>query len=154
MMERHDERGSTIITGIVIVLIIFIVLGTALAIAVDYQKRSVYEHARKQAYLNGISVVDAIAGQLSVESQSSFYLPQSTSQPLEISKVNLPDGLGGDISVVIKYDQVNSNLLYIQVTSIYNHQTEEVQLTMQKHKNIWYKKVYSQIGDEFHEESE
>ena len=111
MMERHDERGSTIITGIVIVLIIFIVLGTALAIAVNYQKRSVYEHARKQAYLNGISVV-------------------------------------------IKYDQVNSNLLYIQVTSIYNHQTEEVQLTMQKHKNIWYKKVYSQIGDEFHEESE
>lgn len=38
MMERHDERGSTIITGIVIVLIIFIVLGTALAIAVNYQK--------------------------------------------------------------------------------------------------------------------
>ena len=63
-MKKDNNRGSTIIMAIEIVLVIFIILGTALAIATSYQKRAVVEHARKQAYLNGVSVVDTIAGQI------------------------------------------------------------------------------------------
>lgn len=39
-MKKDNNRGSTIIMAIEIVLVIFIILGTALAIATSYQKKS------------------------------------------------------------------------------------------------------------------
>ena len=43
-MKKDNNRGSTIIVAIEIVLVIFIILGTALAIATSYQKRAVVEN--------------------------------------------------------------------------------------------------------------
>lgn len=151
-MKKLDEKGSTIITGVVIVMIIFVILGTALGIAMNYQKRSINEHARKQAYLNAVSVVEAIAGQISKE--NSLFLPSSTTSERKITGVELPNQLTGDISAVIKYDDNDSNVLYIQVTSTYSKQTEELQLTLLKQSGKWKKVTYSKIGDEFNHETE
>lgn len=152
MMKKLDEKGSTIITGVVIVMIIFVILGTALGIAMNYQKRSINEHARKQAYLNAVSIVDAIAGQINKE--NSAFLPQNGKSERKIKEVNLPGFMTGDISAVIKYDTKDSNVLYIQVTSTYAEQTEELQLTLLKQSGKWKKVTYSEIGDEFNHETE
>lgn len=151
-MKKLDEKGSTIITGVVIVMIIFVILGTALGIAMNYQKRSVNEHARKQAYLNAVSIVDIIAGQIG--NGNDQFLPSSTNSERKITKVQLLDNLTGDISAVIKYDANDSNVLYIQVTSTYSKQTEELQLTLLKQSGKWKKVTYSKIGDEFNHETE
>lgn len=160
MMKKSNENGSTIVMGIVIVMIIFVILGTALAIALNYQQRSINEHARKQAYLNGISVVDAIAGQFNGDNANT-YLP-TKENPVVINEVSLPatneNGANishtGQISARIIMDNTDDNIVYIQVTSIYNKQKEEVQLTMQKYNNEWYRKVYSEIGETFSHENE
>lgn len=149
-MKKDNNRGSTIIMAIEIVLVIFIILGTALAIATSYQKRAVIEHARKQAYLNGVSVVDTIAGQIANVDNSSF-LPTSQSSVVNISSVDLPEGFTGDISAKIFYSSDNSNVLYIQVSSIYNKQTEKVQLSLKNIDGKWYKVNYSKVGDENNE---
>lgn len=151
-MKKLDEKGSTIITGVVIVMIIFVILGTALGIAMNYQKRAVNEHARKQAYLNAVSIVDIIAGQIG--NGNDQFLPSSTNSERKITKVQLLDNLTGDISAVIKYDANDSNVLYIQVTSTYSKQTEELQLTLLKQSGKWKKVTYSKIGDEFNHETE
>lgn len=148
MMKKSNQQGSTIVTGIVIVMIIFIILGTALGIATSYQRRAIDEHARKQAYLNGISVVDTIAGQIANSTESSAYIPSGTT-PVIITSIDLPENHGGELSAKIFYDNQDNNLLYIQVISKYANQTEKVQLTMQNYQNQWYKKNYSKIGDEF-----
>lgn len=151
-MKKLNNKGSSIITGIVIVMIIFIILGTSLAIATSYQQRAVNEHARKQAYLNGVSVVDTIAGQLS--HSESVYLPADISLERKITNVQLPDGYTGNISAVIKYDSSDERIIYIQVTSVYQEQKEEVQLTLMKQGGTWKKVSYSKIGDEFGHETE
>lgn len=151
-MKKLDNKGSTIITGVVIVMIIFVILGTALGIAMNYQKRSINEHARKQAYLNAVSIVDIIAGQIG--NGNDQFLPSSTNSERKITKVQLLDNLTGDISAVIKYDANDSNVLYIQVTSTYSKQTEELQLTLLKQSGKWKKVTYSKIGDEFNHETE
>lgn len=151
-MKKLDNKGSTIITGIVIVMIIFVILGTALGIAINYQKRAVNEHARKQAYLNGISIVDIIAGQIGIGDNQ--FLPPDTDSEKKVQSVQLPNGYTGDISAVIKYDTNDNNVLYIQVTSIYNNQKEEVQLTLIKQSGKWKKVSYSEIGDEFNHGTE
>lgn len=151
-MKKMNERGSTIVTGIVIVLIIFIILGTALAIATSYQKRAINEHARKQAYLNDISVIETIAGQ--INNSEELFLPSNNYTDRKITDVQLPNGHAGEISAVIKYDNNDKNIIYIQVTSIYNHQTEEIQLTLMKQSGQWKKVTYSKIGDEYNHENE
>lgn len=149
-MKKSNENGSTIVMGIVIVMIIFVILGTALAIALNYQQRSIDEHARKQAYLNGISVVDTIAGEISTDNQN--FIPTETQSEVKITDVNLPSGHTGVISAVIKYDTENKSVLYIQVTSTYNNQTEEVQLALMKQSDRWKKVSYSKIGEEINHE--
>lgn len=151
-MKKLDEKGSTIITGVVIVMIIFVILGTALGIAMNYQKRAINEHARKLAYLNAVSIVDTIAGQIGQD--NSQFLPPNNNSERKITKVELPNFMTGDISAVIKYDANDSNVLYIQVTSTYSKQTEELQLTLLKQSGKWKKVTYSKIGDEFNHETE
>lgn len=150
-MKKINNKGSTIVTGIVIVMIIFVILGTALGIAIAYQRRAVNEHARKQAYLNGLSVIESIAGDIATQTNSRF-LPENTTSLKKVTNVELPNGYTGSMSAIIKYDQEDSNVLYIQVNSTYNQQTEDIQLTLTKKNNQWYKVAYSQIGDEINHE--
>lgn len=147
-MKKLNNKGSTIITGIIVVMILLIIMGTALGIAYNYQLRAVNEHARKQAYLNGISIADIVA--LKINSNE-------ITVPNEIEKVDLPYAdathrYGGTITGDIIVDENNDNVIYIQITSKYNHQTEEVQLTMQKQGSTWFKKAYSKIGEKFNDE--
>ncbi|WP_154887939.1 hypothetical protein [Longibaculum muris] len=158
-MKKMNERGSTIVTGIVIVLIIFIILGTALAIATSYQKRSINEHARKQAYLNAVSVADGIAGQLNnikgydvtptPSGQGTKFLPKK-GQPIEITSVKLPDNAGGTVTAKIILDDNDENTIYIQVTSTYARETVKLQLTTKKMKKenknseLWYRIEYKE----------
>lgn len=150
-MKKLDEKGSTIITGVVIVMIIFVILGTALGIAMNYQKRSINEHARKQAYLNAVSIVDTIAGQIANGSNDSF-IPQTTTAPITVTDIQLPDSRGGTVTATISLDTEKENIIHINVTSTYNKQTEKIELRMQKYQNKWYKLNYSQ-GDDSNEET-
>jgi type II secretory pathway pseudopilin PulG len=145
-MKKLNNKGSTIITAIVVVMAVFIILSTVLMISKSYYNRSVNEHARKQAYLNGVSAADILAQK--VTSDSSELIGKSD------ILVTLPSGYGGAISADINYGKNNENIIYIKVTSTYNKQVEEVQLTLQKKNGTWYKKVYSEIGETFDEESE
>lgn len=152
MMKKLNNKGSTIITGIIIVMILLIITGTTLGIAYNYQKRAINEHARKQAYLNGISVVDAIALQVT---ENDSIIPTTINDSVEITDVTLPTvgdvQYGGEFSDV-KIVCVADNTISIQLKSTYYNQTEEVKLTMQKYNNQWYKKAYSNIGDKINEE--
>ena len=62
-----------------------------------------------------------------------------------------PEGFTGDISAKIFYSSDNSDVLYIQVSSIYNKQTEKVQLSLKNIDGKWYKVNYSKVGDENNE---
>lgn len=148
---RDNKKGSTIVTAIVVTMIVFIILGVALTIASSYQQRAINEHARKQAYLTGISVCDVIAPQLN-GSNADRFIPKGNgdNDVIHISDVTLPNGMGGQASADI--EKKDDQTIYIRVTSTYNKQTEEVQLTMQKYNNEWCKKVYSKIGETFDEE--
>lgn len=153
-MKKLNNKGSTIITAIIVAMVVFIILGTALMIAQNYQQRSVNEHARKQAYLNGVSVADVIA--VEIYKNNMNVLPNHGDTEKDISNIQLPKGYGGKVTAKVIYDkketEINENVIFIQVTSIYNNQTEEVQLTLQKYKNQWYKKAYTEIGERFNDE--
>lgn len=154
MMKKLNNKGSTIITGIIIVMILLIITGTTLAIAYNYQKRAINEHARKQAYLNGVSVVDVIA--LQIVKDDSF-IPAAINSSVDITDVTLPtiDGVqyGGEFRDA-KIDRIEDNVILIQLKSTYYHQTEEIQLIMQKYNGKWYKKAYSNIGEKINEETQ
>ncbi|MEG0451466.1 MAG: hypothetical protein RR558_00255 [Coprobacillus sp.] len=150
-MKKLNEKGSIMVMVVSIILLILIVVGICFGIVTSYQKRAVNDHASKQAYLSGLSVAQSIAGQIGNEKNIENYLPATVNEADDVSMTvsSLPDGTSGDITVKIKYNRSNNNILYIQVTSVYNRVTEEVQLTMQKQNNRWYTKIYSKIGDEF-----
>lgn len=154
-MKKLNNKGSTIITAIIVSMVVFIILGAALMIAQNYQQRSINEHARKQAYLNGISVADVIA--VEINKNNTNILPDNGNIEKDISNIQLPNGYGGKVTAKVIYDkkesEINQNVLFIQVTSTYNKQTEEVQLTLQKYKNQWYKKAYTEIGERFNDEN-
>lgn len=151
MMKKLNKDGSILVMAVSIVLLIFVILGIVLTIATSYQKRAIQEHARKQAYLNGLSIAETIAGQIAVPDPS--FIPKTTSDIVDINKVELPNGYGGTATAKIKYVPNSEDELYIQVTSVYSSQTEEVQITMKKQDNQWYIKLYSGIGDEFNDEN-
>lgn len=151
--EKLNNKGSTIVTGIIVVMILLIIMGTALGIAYSYQIRAVNEHARKQAYLNGVSIADIVA----LKINENVITAPNRIESVTLPNTTLPDAdgtyqYGGTIKGDIIVDEKNVNVIYIQITSTYNHQTEEVQLTMQKQGSTWYKKAYSKIGEKFNEE--
>ena len=153
-MKGLNKKGSTVVTAIVIVMIIFILLTTALFIAKNYEQRSINDHAKKQAYLNGISVADVIAGQ--IKENNAMVLPEEGQSERQITNVTLPEGYGGEVPAVVRYDihndNINKNIVFIEVTSTYNKQIQEIQLTLQYYNNEWYKKAYSKIGERFDHE--
>lgn len=160
MMKKLNDKGSSIITGIVIVMIIFIILGTSLAIATSYQQRAVNEHARKQAYLNAIAIVDAIAGELN-DTDSEQFLPPDDGSSKIIENVVLPTTMidsqngnkevtssTGTITGEIIYDRIENNeidktAIYIRINSTYATQEEFIQLKLRKYAGQWRKVSYS-----------
>lgn len=147
---KDNKKGSTIVTAIVVTMIVFIILGVALTVASSYQQRAINEHARKQAYLTGVSVCDVIAPKLNTDAEHFVPSGSGEEHKITISGITLPNGMGGEVTADIYAE--NDNTILIKVTSTYNKQTEEVQLTMQKYNDQWYKKIYSKIGETFDEE--
>ena len=155
---KNNKKGSTIVTAIVVTMIVFIILGVALTIASSYQQRAINEHARKQAYLTGISVCDVIAGEIQAHSddfvpnvgdEMSLYSHVDENEDKK-NKISLPQGIGGEVEVTIHHK--SEDILTVLVKSTYNKQVEKVQLTMQKQNNQWVKKYYSKEGEVINEE--
>lgn len=151
-MKKLNKDGSVLISVVSIVLLILIILGITLAIANSYQQRAINDHAKKQAYLNGVSIAETIAGQI-YEGDKSWFVPNEgeiielNEKDEEFDEIKLPEGYAGKVSVTIRYSNTDTSILYIQVKSTYNKQTEEMQLTMKKQDDKWYKTVYSKIGE-------
>lgn len=145
-MKKLNKNGSVLISVVTIVLLILIIFSIIFAVANSYQKRAINEHARKQAYLNGVSIAESIAGQ--IYSGNSDFIPTDNQIEFDDKNITLPTGYGGKVSAIIKYKSANEkDVLYIQVTSTYSNQVEKLQLSMKKQNEKWYKTVYSKIGD-------
>lgn len=157
-MKKLNNKGSTIVTSIIAVMIIFIIVGTALMIANSYQKRAVNEHARKQAYLNAVGICDAIAGELNGANASQF-LPISETEPKVITKVQLPVTMDnthaeteedknvtsstGTITGEIRYEKNDKTAIYIKIESKYAQQTQTIELKLRKYGGQWTKVHYT-----------
>lgn len=154
MVKKINEKGSSIIMAIIVIMVFLIITGTCLTIASNYQKRSVMEHARKQAYLNAVAVADAIGGSLNTTNVAGF-LPESGKTKI-IESVSLPISIGegdqkqssstGNITGKIYYEDETKMILNIEVTSSYAGQTETLILQVQKKGDTWYKVEYLQNG--------
>lgn len=145
-MKRINQKGSTILSGVFVLMVILIVMSTSFVIASSYYERALCEYTRKQAYLNALSVADVISGYIYQGEQD--FIPTSYEHKITISQddITLPQDFLGQVEVEIVLQK--DHLLYIQVLSTYEKSQEEVQLVMQEYKGCWYKKSYSQIGDE------
>lgn len=156
---KLNKNGSALAMTMIVVLVFLIIMGTCLGIATSYQRRSLNEYARKQAYLNAVAVVDAIAGDLNNIKNVDSYLPSDNTTPRIITSVEFPTTFtnetgetfnikNGNISGRIYYDseEENNNVLYIEIVSTFSGMSETVTLKMRKFRFIWYKEEYSRNG--------
>ena len=152
-MKKLNNKGSTIVTSIIIVMVLLIIMGTALGIAYNYQNRAVQEHARKQAYLNAIGICDAIAGELNTGKESEF-LPTGTIKYFKIPKLDITmideqlenkrtTSSTGTVTGEIRYEENDKTAVYIKVTSTYATQTETIELKLRVHEGKWKKVKYT-----------
>ncbi len=149
-MKIGNNKGSTIIDGLIISMILLVILGFSLGIATNYQKKSVNDHAKKQAYFNAIALLDSVA--VEINNNNVSYIP--TTSVITLTDIVLPSSQAGELSGEISKDANQDNIIYIEVVSIYSSQKEELRLTMQKHNDTWYKKGYSRLGENAYEEIE
>lgn len=155
MVKKINEKGSSIVMAIIVIMIFLIITGTCLTIASNYQKRSVMEHARKQAYLNAVAVADAIGGELNINEAS--ILPPNSTQAKLIESVTLPISLtdkdgkehtssSGNVTGKIYYEDETKKILNIEVISSYAGQKETLILKVKKNGDTWCKVEYIQNG--------
>lgn len=159
-MSKLNKSGSALIMAMVVVMVFLIIIGTCFGIASSYHRRSVEEYARKQAYLNAVAVVDAIAGDLNNIKNVDTYLPSSVENPKVITRIDIPDSFEnekgemvsvnqGTITGKIYYDKDRAeelDALYIEVVSTYSGESETVILKMRKYRTEWRKEGYSKDG--------
>lgn len=150
--KKLNNKGSTLVSVIVLAMLIVIVVGTTLSIIVTNHRRSITEHSRKQAYLIALSVAETIASEFEWGDSKEF-IP-AVGKDIVINQIDLPESMSGSASAVIKANEDDAEIVAIQVKATYNKVTEKLQLTIFKDKDNWKKISYSQIGEDISYEDE
>lgn len=151
-MKNKHNQGSTMVSSLIVILLLLSVIGIVLSIASSYHQRSMNEYSQKQAYLNATYVAESIAGQMNEELEDVSFIPTSQNDVVEVTNVELPNqGSNAQVEAKISFDQNNTSILYIQVTSTYASITQQVQLIMRSYQDKWYKWSYTDIGEKYNE---
>lgn len=144
-----NEKGSTIVTAIVIAMILTVLLGTILLIANSYHNRSLKNNQDRQAYLTAKSIVDTISKQIAVNNDD--FIPAELNQPMEFPEIELSGDTCEQRKATITLEQENVIVIVGIATNF--GQTQEIQLTMKKDsdKNEWQNLQYSNKGETVYE---
>lgn len=136
-----NQKGSTIVTAMVIAMVLTILLGACFAIASSYHNRSIKNHQERQAYLTAMSIVDTISAKICANDNN--YIP--TDQPIEFPDIQLTNDTCEKRSATITLKQTN---IIVIVASATNYgKTQTIQLTMEKKDSVWHNLQYSSEGE-------
>ncbi|MEG2245102.1 MAG: hypothetical protein RSB84_06410, partial [Erysipelotrichaceae bacterium] len=94
----RNEKGSTLVWVMGVILILLIVVGGSLSLAINYQSRTIENSKEQQVYHSAHAISDILVKE--INENSSVLIPKG-SEKVEIEQVNLPQGMGSG-SVVIE----------------------------------------------------
>lgn len=147
-----NEKGSSIVTAMVVAMILTILLGACFAIASSYHTRSLKNHQERQAYLTAKSIVDTISDQIkSNEINPNPFIPNETNPTITFNDIQLDGDTCEAKSATITLQESNIIVIVGKATNL--GRTQEVQLTMNKNSstNQWQNLQYSQKGETVYE---
>lgn len=82
-----NEKGSTLVTAIVITMVLMILLGSCFSIASSYHTRSIKNHQEKQAYITAKSIVDTI--ELQINAHNNEFIPDAKGKTIDFPDIEL-----------------------------------------------------------------
>lgn len=149
-----NEKGSTIVTALVITMILMILLGTCFAIASSYHNRSIANHQERQAYLTARSIVETISKEIKAgpnEDGFNAFIPKTVSQSIEFPNIQLTGDTCEERKATITLEK--EDIIVIVATATNYGRTQEIQLTMQKDAltKQWKELQYSNKGETVYE---
>ncbi|MEF9920146.1 MAG: hypothetical protein RR945_10815 [Erysipelotrichaceae bacterium] len=132
----RNEKGSTLVWVMGVILILLIVVGGSLSLAINYQSRTIENSKEQQVYHSAYAISDILVKE--INENNSVLIPKG-SEKIEIEQVNLPQGMGSG-SVVI--ERVKT-FLYVYINATYQDYSYDLFLTMEKDSsNEWVVKHY------------
>ncbi|MEG2410791.1 MAG: hypothetical protein RSA96_07640 [Erysipelotrichaceae bacterium] len=132
----QNEKGSTLVWVMGVMLILLIVVGGSLSLATNYQARTIENNKEQQAYVSAYAISDMIVN--AINKNETDFIPNSN-QVIEIEKVDLPQTMG---SAKVTIERVQT-FLYVYITSTYQEHHYDLFLIMEKSKtNKWSVKHY------------
>lgn len=143
-----NEKGSTLVTAIVITMVLMILLGACFSIASSYHTRSIKNHQEKQAYITAKSIVDTI--ELQINAHNNEFIPDAKGKTIDFPDIELTN----DTCEVKKatITRPENNIIVIVATAKNFGRTQDIQLTLQKNNSgTWEKLQYSHKGDVVYE---
>ena len=146
-----NEKGSSIVTALVIAMIMTVLLGGCFAIASSYHTRSIKNHQERQAYLTAKSIVDTIA--VKIQAGDEQFIPTSTTTPINFDNIQLTGDTCEKRSAIITLKEDKIIVIVGKATNFGREQT--VQLTLYKNNNnLWSSPQYSNEGEDIIYETE
>lgn len=143
-----NERGSTIVTAVVVGMILTILVVACFAIASSYHMRSLKNHQERQAYLTARAIVDTISTQ--IQAGNAEFIPHENT-PIHFPDIQLTNDTCDERKATITLER--SDIIVIVGTATHFGKIQEIQLTMQKDSttNQWQNSQYSHKGESAYE---
>lgn len=133
MRKVANEKGSTLVWAMTIVMVMVILVAGALTLSKQYHTKTLHDSRARQAQLSARAAGDVIAKSLN-KGFDNFNIPVTlvpkkwdaegldTNAIVEVSEVYLPEKMGTAKAKIVR---VSEELLYIDCTAVY----QEVEIT-------------------------
>lgn len=142
MKQVRNEKGSTLVWAMTIVMIMVILITGALTLANQYHERTLYNTRMRQAQLSakaaGNMIADALNARYDEDGVSVSLLPnkwdkegKDTAAIRQIEEIKLPEKMGTVKATIFR---VSENSLYIDVTATYQEVDSELRVMMKNKK--------------------
>lgn len=136
MDMRKNEKGSSLIFALAVIMIITMVIAACMAISYSYYKRSIVANSERQAYLTAKSVLTEIVDNIN-DKYSSIIPNDDATEPFKLSIKNFPTEMGSIENASMQISQITENeekkkILTISITVKYGNSIKNLSADLAK----------------------